>query len=445
MAPLVLSPEYQQGFARRRSKAAALLLVIWAATIGLYFTTWGSWVSLGLTFLVGIHALRIILARPLSHPPVLAAEQREQWPRVSLLVAAKNEEKVIGNLVQALCTLDYPRDRYEVWIIDDNSSDRTPDVLNSFQDQYEHLRVFRRSPEAKGGKSGALNQVIPLTHGDFLAVFDADAQVPPDILQRVLPLFEVPQVGAVQMRKAITNSNRNFWTRGQTAEMMLDAYLQEKRIALGGLGELRGNGQFLRRKALEACGGFNEETITDDLDLTIRLHLEQWDIAFCLYPAVGEEGVTGPISLWHQRNRWAEGGYQRYLDYWRLIAQNRLGIPKTFDLLAFLIIQYLYPTLAIPDMVMAVARNRVPLFSPLASLTVGISLVGMMVGIRRVRTHLEAEVQSRSPLHLWLGLALSTAQGTFYMLHWLVVMSSTTARVSFRQKRLKWVKTVHNG
>ncbi|MEB3163153.1 MAG: glycosyltransferase family 2 protein, partial [Prochlorothrix sp.] len=109
------------------------------------------------------------------------------------------------------------------------------------------------------------------------------------------------------------------------------------------------------------------------------------------------------------------------------------------------IIQYLYPTLAIPDLVMAVARNRVPLFSPLASLTVGISLVGMMAGIRRVRTHWEAEVQSRSPLHLWLGLALSTAQGTFYMLHWLVVMSSTTARVSFRQKRLKWVKTVHNG
>ncbi|MEB3164535.1 MAG: glycosyltransferase family 2 protein, partial [Prochlorothrix sp.] len=378
MAPMVLSPEYQQGFARRRSKAAALLLVIWATTIGLYFTTWGSWVSLGLTFLVGIQALRIILARPLPHPPILAPEQREQWPRVSLLVAAKNEEKVIGNLVQALCTLDYPRDRYEVWIIDDNSSDRTPDVLNSFQDQYEHLRVFRRSPEAKGGKSGALNQVIPLTQGDFLAVFDADAQVPPDILQRVLPLFEVPQVGAVQMRKAITNYSRNFWTRGQTAEMMLDAYLQEKRIALGGLGELRGNGQFLRRKALEACGGFNEETITDDLDLTIRLHLEQWDIAFCLYPAVGEEGVTGPVSLWHQRNRWAEGGYQRYLDYWRLIAQNRLGIPKTFDLLAFLIIQYLYPTLAIPDLVMAVARNRVPLFSPLASLTVGISLVGMM-------------------------------------------------------------------
>lgn len=444
MAPLVLSSDYQQGFARRRSKAATVLVVIWAMTIGLYFTAWGSWVSTGLTALVGIYALRIVLARPLPHPAALVEESRDQWPLVSLLVAAKNEEQVIGNLVQALCNLDYPRDRYEVWIIDDNSDDRTPEILQTCQDQYAQLRVFRRSPEAKGGKSGALNQVIPLTRGDFLAVFDADAQVPQDILQRVLPLFEVPQVGAVQMRKAISNGDRNFWTRGQSAEMMLDAYFQAQRIALGGIGELRGNGQFLRRKALESCGGFNEETITDDLDLTIRLHLEQWEIASCLYPAVGEEGVTGPIALWHQRNRWAEGGYQRYFDYWRLLAQNRLGVNKTLDLLAFLVIQYLYPTLAIPDLVMAVARNRLPLFSPLGGLTVGISLVGMVMGIRRVQTQ-AADLSRPHRLRLWLNLALSTTQGMVYMLHWLVVMSSTTARVSFRQKRLKWVKTVHHG
>ncbi|MGA1626413.1 MAG: glycosyltransferase, partial [Prochlorothrix sp.] len=229
-----------------------------------------------------------------------------------------------------------------------------------------------------------------------------------------------------------------------SAEMMLDAYIQAQRIALGGIGELRGNGQFLRRKALESCGGFNEETITDDLDLTIRLHLEQWEIASCLYPAVGEEGVTGPIALWHQRNRWAEGGYQRYFDYWRLLAQNRLGVNKTLDLLAFLVIQYLYPTLAIPDLVMAVARNRLPLFSPLGGLTVGISLVGMVMGIRRVQTQ-AADLSRPHRLRLWLNLALSTTQGMVYMLHWLVVMSSTTARVSFRQKRLKWVKTVHHG
>lgn len=89
--------------------------------------------------------------------------------------------------------------------------------------------------------------------------------------------------------------------------MILDSYFQQQRIALGGIGELRGNGQFVRRSALDQCGGWNEETITDDLDLTIRLHLDNWKIGFLLNPAVNEEGVTKAIALWHQRSRWAEG------------------------------------------------------------------------------------------------------------------------------------------
>jgi 1,2-diacylglycerol 3-beta-glucosyltransferase len=72
--------------------------------------------------------------------------------------------------------------------------------------------------------------------------------------------------------------------------MALDAYVQQQRIAFGGIGELRGNGQFVRRTALERCGGWNEETITDDLDLTFRLHLDQWDIEILTCAAVEEEG-----------------------------------------------------------------------------------------------------------------------------------------------------------
>ncbi|WP_353259696.1 glycosyltransferase [Prochlorothrix hollandica] len=442
---LLLPDHYQRGFGHRRSKAATLLTLAWGGTIALYYTTWGSWLTLTLAALTGLHLLRVVLTRPLVLPDPLAEDQRDQWPRVSLLVAAKNEEQVIGKLVQALCNLDYPRDRYEVWIIDDHSTDSTPDILKALQQDYDQLQVFRRDAGAKGGKSGALNQVVPLTQGEVLAVFDADAQVPPDILQQVLPLFVPPQVGAVQLRKSISNADRNFWTQGQAAEMMLDAYFQQQRIACGGVGELRGNGQFLRRSALESCGGFNEETITDDLDLTIRLHLEQWDIASCLYPTVGEEGVTGPMALWHQRNRWAEGGYQRYLDYWRLIARNRLGTAKTIDLLTFWISQYLYPTIAVPDLLMAVLRNRMPLFTPVAGMTITLSLVGMFMGVRQVQQHPQSVRADRSPLLLWLGTVFRTLQGVIYMFHWFAVMAGTTARVSFRPKRLKWVKTVHHG
>ncbi len=170
------------------------LVIIWSGTIALHLATWGSWFVLGLTTLMGIHAVRILCARPLPPPKALDDAEPETLPFVSLMVAAKNEEAVIGRLVPALCSLDYPRNRYEVWIIDDNSTDRTPMLLQQFSQQYENLRVFHRPPNSTGGKSGALNQVLPLTQGEIIAVFDADAQVAPDLLRRVLPLFERPDL-----------------------------------------------------------------------------------------------------------------------------------------------------------------------------------------------------------------------------------------------------------
>lgn len=440
-----LSSVYALGARGRRRKAAVTLTALWGGTVALHLSTWGSWVVVALTALIGVHALRVLLARPASSPEPLPSVWGENaiatlanlpthhWPYVSILVAAKNEDAVIGNLVEALVQLDYPQDRYDLWMIDDASTDGTADLLDRLARQYPQVNVIHRSSDAVGGKSGALNQVWPLTQGELFVVFDADAKVSADLLRRVVPLFDQPQVGAVQVRKAIANAATNFWTRGQRAEMALDSFFQRQRIAVGGIGELRGNGQFVRRTALEVCGGWNEATITDDLDLTLRLHLNCWDIAFMEFPAVQEEGVTTALGLWHQRNRWAEGGYQRYLDYWRLIAQNRMGFGKTVDLLAFCITQYLLPTVAVPDLLLAVVRSRTPLFGPVAGLTVTLSVVAMFSGLRRTQK-----------TSLLVSL-LQTLRGTIYMFHWLLVMSTTMMRVSVRPKRLKWVKTTHQG
>ncbi|AFY65174.1 glycosyltransferase family 2 protein [Geitlerinema sp. PCC 7407] len=434
---------YNPSSAGRRRKAAVTLAVVWSITVALHWLSWGSWVVWGLTLVTGIHALRVLAARPGALPEPLSAQIKpESLPYVSLLVAAKNEEGVVTRLVRHLCSLDYPASRYDLWVINDNSADRTGALLDELARSHPQLKVIHRGAEASGGKSGALNQAWPQTRGDVVAVFDADAQVPKDLLRRVLPMFERPKVGAVQVRKAIANATANFWTRGQAAEMALDTFFQQQRIALGGIGELRGNGQFIRRQALQSCGGFNEETITDDLDLTVRLHLESWDLESLSYPAVEEEGVTGPVALWHQRNRWAEGGYQRYLDYWRPLVWNRLGFNKTLDLLMFWLIQYILPTAALPDLTLAIARHTSPVLAPLTGMTVGLSLMGMYVGLRRI----QRQQASISPL--WrsrLRAAGQTLLGTVYMFHWLVVIGSTTVRMSIRPKRLKWVKTVHYG
>jgi 1,2-diacylglycerol 3-beta-glucosyltransferase len=430
-------------YERRRLKAAIALAIVWSCTIALHIIAWGQWIVYGLTLLTGARLLRLMLAFPERLPEALPSyrlmqppaplNDASEWPRVSILVAAKNEVSVVERLATSLMRIDYPSQQYDVWLIDDNSTDGTGELMDHLARQYPNLYVVHRDQTAFGGKSGALNQVWPKTVGSLLLVFDADAQVTPDCLRRAVPMFDQAAIGAVQLRKVIANADRNFWTRSQVAEMAFDAYCQLKRVSRSGIGELRGNGQFVRRTALEQCGGWNEETITDDLDLTLKLHLTGWDVSFMMVPAVFEEGVVRAVSLWHQRNRWAEGGYQRYLDYWRLLTPTRLGLGKAFDLVVFWILQYALPTAALPDFALAIARNRLPVFAPLSSAMFLFATLGMAQGLRRT--------QSAS----LLSILIQTMRGMVYMTHWFLIIGTVTLRMAFRPKRLKWVKTQHAG
>jgi 1,2-diacylglycerol 3-beta-glucosyltransferase len=415
-----LSPmiDFTLGMDGRRIKAALVLAAVWAIVLTLH-TIDGWWLICGAALILLPHALKLLTAKP---PDIPAAV--ETLPSFSLLVSAHNEEAVVEQLAANLCKLDYPAELYEVWVIDDRSTDRTPQLLDQLAQRYPQLRVLHRTTGG-GGKSGALNQVLPMTKGDLVGVFDADAQVAADFLRQVANYFQQPQIGALQLRKVVANVQTNWLTAGQSIEMALDAYLQQQRITVGGIGELRGNGQFVRRQALADCGGWNEETITDDLDLTLRLHLNGWDIALANSPAVMEEGVTGLMALWHQRNRWAEGGYQRYLDYWRLLTVDRLG-GKTWDLVALALMQYLLPTAVVPDLVGAVLFHQLPLLGPLTAIGLLLQTVGIVVGLQRAGQSGFSKVL--------IGLT--------YMLHWMVVMPAVTLRMAVRPKQLKWVKTL---
>lgn len=415
----------------RRLKTIMALTIVYALTVGLHFVAWSQWVLLGL---FSIQALRLIFAPSLPAIALSPGQSPDQeLPFFSLLASAKNEEAVIANLVKNLCQLDYPSDRFEVWIVDDNSSDRTPEVLAMLKQKYPQLKTLRREDGAQGGKSGALNQVLALTKGDIIGVFDADAQVPADVLRSLLPMFQQPKIGAVQLRKAIANASENWWTSGQSCEMALDLCLQDLRIRVGGTGELRGNGQFVRRTALSDCGGWNEQTITDDLDLTLRLHLCKWNIACLNFPAVQEEGVVTLKQLWHQRNRWAEGGFQRYLDYWDLLLSGKMGFAKTFDASLFYINQYLLTVAFIPDTIAAIALQHNPILPAIAGFSLSLSSVTMAFGLKRAY-----QIS-------WRSAIAQTVSGMIYMLHWIPVITFVTLRMCVVPKRLKWVKTEHQG
>jgi 1,2-diacylglycerol 3-beta-glucosyltransferase len=307
--------------------------------------------------------------------------------------------------------------------------------LEELSRQHHFLNVRRRQRNAGGGKSGALNALLPQLKGDWMLVLDADADLNPQLLQRIQPHLRSSAWGAVQLRKAVLQGDASWLTRSQALEMAFDAEMQIGRIAKGGIGELRGNGQLLRREVLLACGGFNEDTVTDDLDLSFRLLLGGHAVAVIWNPPVQEEPVTRWSALLRQRQRWAEGGLQRFLDYWPSLLSNRLSLRQQLDLLVFFLLQYALPIATVGDLMASLGLWQLPLLWPLSVSTLTLSAVGL--GRAGRQSSEGPPLPAVTPLNL---LVANT-----YLIHWFLVIPWVTARMALRPKRLVWAKTVHAG
>ena len=394
------------------------------------------WPSLALTVLLGIYALRTVflpLLRGGFQQP--AAPLPAEWPAVDLVVAARDEEAVIGRLVERLAALRYPQEQLRIWVVDDGSDDRTPEVLQAYQRRYPQLQVLRRPRDAGGGKSGALNAVLPKLQGRWLLVLDADAQLQPDVLERLVAHAEQGNWSAVQLRKAVVNADQNLLTRAQAMEMALDAVIQQGRLSNGGVVELRGNGELLQRQAVLSCEGFNEATVTDDLDLSFRLLVQGQPVSLLWDPPVQEEAVTAVAALWRQRQRWAEGGLQRFFDYWGGLLGPELSAARKLDLSCFFLLQYVLPVMAVADLITAACSRSAPVMWPLSFVAFGLSGGAILVGCRRRSEG--PDLPAMHPFNLALGIA--------YLGHWFVVIPYTTLRMALLPKRLVWAKTLHVG
>jgi 1,2-diacylglycerol 3-beta-glucosyltransferase len=342
---------------------------------------------------------------------------------------------VIARLVERVTALRWPAEQLRLWVIDDGSEDRTPEVLADLQARLPQLRVLCRPRDAGGGKSGALNLVLRELTGPWLLVLDADADLQPDTLERLIPFAELGGWAAVQLRKAVVNAPVNLLTGAQAMEMAFDALIQSGRQARGGVGELRGNGQLLRREAVVACGGFNESTITDDLDLSLRLVLAGQSVGVLWDPPVGEEAVLSLSALWRQRKRWAEGGLQRFLDHGFGFGGGRLSRFQTLDLVAFFLLQYAMPVLAAADLAGVLLTGTAPLMWPFSLVALASSAVGLVAGSRRVQEG--PLLPALTPFH--------AAVAILYLTHWFVVIPWVSLRMALLPKRLVWAKTLHLG
>ena len=258
-------------------------------------------------------------------------------PSICVMIPAHNEEAVIEKTIENIMAVDYQD--FEIFVIDDRSTDNTVEVLHSLEAKYKNkLRVLVRDKDAFPGKSAVLNDALKLCDKEVICVFDADAKIKKDFFKVLLPYLAPEDIGAVQSRKIIINKDENFLTRCQNNEYTLDSHFQLGRDSINGAVELRGNGFLVKKVALEEIGGWNNNTITDDLDLSTKLHLNAWGIRYCPVGEVYEEAILNLVPLLKQRRRWVEGSVRRYLDYFfEIITSEVISLRVSFDMIAFLL------------------------------------------------------------------------------------------------------------
>ena len=240
------------------------------------------------------------------------------------LLPCLNEDKVIRASIERL--LSTPGDNYAVMVIDDGSDDATAEVVGAMTGSRVWL-LRRTAPNARQGKGEALNAAIrQLVRSDLLAgrdhhdvvvvVVDADGRLDPRAVAAVTPSFEDPSIGAVQIGVRINNRFTSRLARMQDMEFVIYTNVfQRGRRHLGSVG-MGGNGQFMRLSALLSLGPEPwSRSLTEDLDLGVRLLSQGWRNEFCSSVAVHQQGVEQVRKLVRQRTRWFQG----HIQSWRLV------------------------------------------------------------------------------------------------------------------------------
>ena len=423
-----------------------LFVIVLGLTAFIYiFQSYTEWGLALLVILMSVYAIFTTIAYKIKQRIDLKKPQvkyESYKPFVSIMIPAHNEEAVISNTVENVLNLDYPN--FEVIVIDDRSSDNTASVIKELEAKYEQVHALIREKGAFPGKSAVLNDAFKMANGEAVLVFDADATVEPDFLTKLIPHLEPADVGAVQARKIIRNKDVNFLTRCQNNEYTFDTYLQVSRDAIKGAVELRGNGELIKRAALEDINGWNNYTITDDLDMSTRLHIKGWDVRFCPDACVYEEGIVYVFPLFRQRRRWLEGTIRRYLEYFgAAMKSKKMSLRARLDMAVY-ITQFIMPLWFMMEVVFRIIKLLTDKIDPYSLHNVLWSslIVSAVVGLGffcAIRYSLRK--YDLVPRMSAYRQALETT--VYFLIIWFPMELFICGKILFCKKDMNWGKTAH--
>ena len=238
-------------------------------------------------------------------------KQISSLPSVTVQLPLYNEKYVAGRLIDSVCAIEYPRALLEIQILDD-STDETTEVIRQKVEDYSRagvrILVIKRA-ERSGYKAGALAHGLRTATGEFIAIFDADFVPRKDFLMRTLPCFEDPLIGVVQTRWEHLNERHSILTRLQAFQLNVHFTVEQTGRAAAAIPlQFNGTAGVWRKEAILSSGGWQSDTLTEDLDLSYRAQLKGWRIRYL-------EEVSSPAELpaWmpgirSQQYRWMKGG-----------------------------------------------------------------------------------------------------------------------------------------
>jgi cellulose synthase/poly-beta-1,6-N-acetylglucosamine synthase-like glycosyltransferase len=240
-------------------------------------------------------------------------QMTKEWPPVTVQLPIFNEKYTVERLLRAVTSIDYPADRLQIQVLDD-STDDTCDLLARLVDDYKargvNVELIHRV-DRKGYKAGALQNGLKTATGELIAIFDADFVPKPDWLKRTVPSFQNAELGCLQTRWGHTNQQYNSLTRAEA--LGIDGHFiveQTVRSKNGFFLNFNGTAGLWRRACIEDAGGWQWDTLTEDLDLSYRAQMRGWKFDYLPDVVVPAELPPHVEAYKKQQFRWAKGSFQ---------------------------------------------------------------------------------------------------------------------------------------
>jgi cellulose synthase/poly-beta-1,6-N-acetylglucosamine synthase-like glycosyltransferase len=234
-------------------------------------------------------------------------------PRVTIQLPLYNERYVVQRLIEAVVRLRYPQDRLEIQVLDD-STDETTGIAARLVEQYRQEGVaitLHHRPHRRDYKAGALQEGLASVTGEFIAIFDADFVPEADFLLRTLPFFQDPTLAMVQVRWGHLNREYSGLTLALTFGLDGHFWVEQTARCWSGLFlNFNGSGGIWRRDAIADAGGWQADTLTEDLDLSYRAQLRGWRLKFLPQVVCPAELPVQMAAIKSQQYRWAKGSIQ---------------------------------------------------------------------------------------------------------------------------------------